>query len=80
MARFELYYTSEPSCQQGTFAEDDVERVVCRFDPDECDDDEAWGVYIRKVKPDTIEYAVGREDDFSSGEFQGKIYQKRLQE
>ncbi len=78
--RFELYYTSEPSSMQGKFGEEDVERVLCRFEPSACQDDETVGVYIRKVKPDTIEYAVGREADFSSGEFQGKTYPKRLQE
>ena len=75
---FELYYTREPKSLQGEFTESDVERVRCRFDAAECSDEDGVGVYIRKVKPDTVEYAVGRECDFSSKDFQGKKYTKQL--
>ena len=48
------------------------------FDKDACSDDDKVGVYIRKVKPDTVEYAVGREEDFETGDFKGKSDFKQL--
>ena len=77
-AEFELYYTKEPNSLNGEFTESDVDRVRCRFDAADCSEDDEVGVYIRKVKPDTIEYAVGRAEDFASGDFQGKKYTKQL--
>lgn len=77
-AEFELYYTKEPNSLKGEFTESDVERARCRFDGTDCSEDDEIGVYLRKVKPDTVEYAVGRAEDFASGEFQGKKYSKQL--
>ena len=77
---FELYYTKEPNSLKGEFTESDVARVRCRFDGADCSEDDEIGVYLRKVKPDTVEYAVGRAEDFASGQFQGKKYAKQLKE
>ena len=79
-AEFELYYTKEPNALTGEFTEADVARVRCRFDAADVSEDEKIGVYIRKVKPDTVEYAVGREEDFAAGKAQGKTYTKQLKE
>ena len=75
---FELYYTKEPNSLKGEFSESDVERERCLFDKDACSDDDEVGVYIRKVKPDTVEYAIGRKEDFETGNLQGKPYVKQL--
>ena len=51
--------------------------IHCRIDETDMIDDEDAGVYIRKVSPNEIEYAVGRPEDFIE-EFTGKIYRKKL--
>lgn len=75
---FELYYTKEANSLKGNFTESDVARVRCRFNAEECSDDDDVGVYLRKISPDTIEYAIGHDNDFASEEFQGNKYTKQL--
>ena len=76
---FELYYSSEPRALQGVLSVSKVSMVRCLIDEEEADDDETVGIYIRKVTPNLIEYAVGRESDFDKEDgFQGKIYKQSL--
>ncbi|MBQ6757843.1 MAG: hypothetical protein IJP42_01990, partial [Selenomonadaceae bacterium] len=72
---FELYYTTEPRALKGDLAADKVKMVHCLLD--DTSDDEDFGVYVRKVTPNQIEYAVGRADDFKD-DFSGKIYRQAL--
>ena len=51
--------------------------AYCVIDDDEVSDDDDVGIYIRKVDPNTIEYAVGSADDFSS-DFKGKTHSQKL--
>ena len=76
---FELYYTSEPRSLQNRMPVAQVKMVRCLFDAADVSDDDDVGVYIRKKGPNTIEYAVGRKEDFEKeAEFSGKIYPKDL--
>ena len=58
--------------------------VRCLLDDEEVNDDEEAGIYIRKVTPNLIEYAVGYKSDFDKeeeifkAEFHGKIHQQSL--
>ncbi len=69
---------------QGILTASQVSMVHCLLDDDEVNDDEEAGIYIRKVAPNLIEYAVGyksdfdKEDDAFKTEFQGKIHQQSL--
>lgn len=81
---FELYYSSEPRALQGLLSASQVSMVRCLLDDDEVNDDEEAGVYIRKVTPNLIEYAVGEKSDFDKeeeafkAEFKGRIHEQRL--
>ena len=75
---FELYYTKEPNCLEGSYGEDDVERVRCRLDSAAWQEADNAYVFIRKAAPSVVEYALGYEEDFKSGAFQGKICRKEL--
>ena len=77
---FELYYTSEPRALQGQMPIAQVKMVRCLFDEAEVSDDDDVGVYIRKTAPNTIEYAVGRAEDFEKGsaEISNKIRSQDL--
>ena len=72
---FELYYTTEPRALKGDLAADKVKMIHCLLD--DTSDAEDIGVYVRKVTPNQIEYAVGRADDFQKT-FSGKIYRQTL--
>ena len=74
---FELYYTTAPRSLQGQMSTAQVSMIHCRIDEADMIDDEKAGVYIRKVSPNEIEYAVGRPEDFIE-EFAGKVYRKKL--
>ena len=74
---FELYYTTAPRSLQGKMSTAQVSMIHCRIDEADMIDDEKAGVYIRKVSPNEIEYAVGRPEDFIE-EFAGKVYRKKL--
>ncbi len=74
---FELYYTMAPRSLQGKMSTAQVSMIHCRIDEADMIDDEKAGVYIRKVSPNEIEYAVGRPEDFIE-EFAGKVYRKKL--
>ena len=58
--------------------------IHCIIDDAEVSDDDDVGVYIRKVTPNKIEYAVGRKEDFDKdeeqfkNEFKGRIYEQKL--
>lgn len=81
---FELYYSSEPRALQGIMSASQVSMVRCLLDDEEVNDDEEAGIYIRKVTPNLIEYAVGYKSDFDKeeevfkAEFHGKIHQQSL--
>lgn len=62
---FEIYYTSEPQAIENQMPPEAVKHVNCRIEADDVSDADDTMIYIRKVKPDTIEYAVGTEGDFS---------------
>ena len=74
---FELYYTTAPRSLQGKMSTAQVSMIHCRIDDEDISDDEDAGIYIRKVSPNEIDYAVGCEDDFTE-EFAGKIYRQKL--
>ena len=74
---FEIYYTTAPRSLQNKMPVAQVSMVHCVFDEDEASDDDDCGVYVRKVSPNEIEYAVGTAEDFA-GEFGGKIYRQKL--
>ena len=81
---FELYYTSEPRALQNEMPIAEVQIVHCLLDEADVSDDDDVRVYIRKVAPNAIEYAVGCEEDFKKdaeafrAEFSGKIYAQNL--
>ena len=79
--RFELYYTKEARAITGSMSRNDVNIVRCRLSEADIepymDDDDAH-IFIRKVKPDTIEYAAGKDSDFSADTFKGKIYNQTI--
>lgn len=62
---FEIYYTSEPQAIENQMPPEAVKHVNCRIEADDVSDADDTMIYIRKVNPDTIEYAVGTEGDFS---------------
>lgn len=62
---FEIYYTSEPQAIENQMPPEAVKHVNCRIEADDVSDADDTMIYIRKVKPDTIEYTVGTEEDFS---------------
>ena len=74
---FEIYYTTTPRALKNNLSIEQVSMLRCMLDDDDVTDDDDVGVYIRKVNPNTIEYAVGTEKDFD-GEFKGKIYREKL--
>lgn len=62
---FEIYYTSEPQAIENQMPPEAVKHVNCRIEADDVSDADDTMIYIRKVNPDTIEYAVGTAGDFS---------------
>ena len=74
---FELYYTTAPRALQGEMTTAEVSMIHCLLDEDNTSDDDEVGVYIRKVAPNEIEYAVGLADDFV-GDYKGKTYRQTL--
>ena len=76
---FEIYYTKEAGAiNEGSLKSNEVNRIRCDLDEDDMSDDEDVFVFIRKTKPDTIEYAVGRAEDFI-GDVSGKnIYTQKI--
>ena len=74
---FEIYYTTIPRAMQGQLPIEEVSMLHCLIDDEDVTDDDAVGIYIRKVDPNTIEFAVGTEKDFA-GEFKGTIRRAKL--
>lgn len=62
---FEIYYTSEPQAIENQMPPEAVKHVNCRIEADDVSDADDTMIYIRKVNPDTIEYAVGTAGDFT---------------
>ena len=56
---FEIYYTAEPQDLEGQLSHDAVKYVNCRIDEADVSDDDNHMIFLRKVAPDAIEYAVG---------------------
>ena len=59
---FEIYYTAEPQALEGNLPEKAVKFVRCRIDKADVSDDEERMIFLRKVAPDAIEYAVGTKE------------------
>ena len=59
---FEIYYTAEPQALEGNLPEKAVKFVRCRIDKADVSDDEDRMIFLRKVAPDAIEYAVGTKE------------------
>ena len=59
---FEIYYTAEPQALEGQLPQDVVKYVNCRIDEADVSDDDNHMIFLRKVAPDAIEYAVGTKD------------------
>ena len=59
---FEIYYTAEPQALEGQLPQDAVKYVNCRIDAADVSDDDNHMIFLRKVAPDAIEYAVGTKD------------------
>ena len=74
---FELYYTTVPRALQNNMPAAQVAMIHCLIDDADISDDEDAGIYIRKISPNEIEYAVGTDKDFA-GEFKGKVYRQKL--
>ena len=74
---FELYYTTAPRALKNKMPVEQVSMIHCLIDENDLRDGDEYGVYIRKVSPNEIEYAVGRAEDFED-EFAGKIYRQKL--
>lgn len=75
---FELYYTTDAKALDEKIDESQVQMVRCSIDSDDVCDDDDVGIYIRKVTPDKIEYAVGKQSDFEDGELKMKVYSQML--
>ena len=78
--RFEIYYTRESSAIENKLSPSEVRSTNCIIGMDEVSDDDEVMIYIRKTKPDTIEYAVGIADEFTNEELvaKKKIYTVNL--
>lgn len=60
---FELCYTKDARAQKGDLMDRDIPRCACYLDENEISEDENIGVYIRKIDPETLEYAVGKVEN-----------------
>lgn len=61
---FEIYYTEESRALDGQMSEKDVKFVRCRIAEEDVSDDDDRMIFLRKVAPDAVEYAVGTEAEF----------------
>ena len=79
---FELYYTTKAQAVDGKLSRNEVAMLKCRIKDEELSDDDDVKIFMRKIKPDTIEYAVGTENEFktANGFKDKKIYTKVLKE
>ena len=75
---FEIYFTKESVSVEGQMRRGDVNVLICKIDEDEVTDDEDAFIYLRKVSPDTIEYAVGTAEDFEGDNFSGNIHKATI--
>ena len=65
---FEIYYTAEPQALEGKLPQNAVKYVRCRIDTADVSDDEDRMIFLRKVAPDAVEYAVGTEAEFKDAD------------
>ena len=65
---FEIYYTAEPQALEGKLPQNAVKYVRCRIDTADVSDDEDRMIFLRKVAPDAVEYAVGTESEFKDAD------------
>ncbi len=65
---FEIYYTAEPQALEGKLPQNAVKYVRCRIDAADVSDDEDRMIFLRKVAPDAVEYAVGTESEFKDAD------------
>lgn len=70
MERFELFYTKEAVAVDNDLDIRVVSTITCRLDKNDIIDDDNAHVYIRKVSPDTIEYAACMDSDFSDKNYE----------
>ncbi|MBQ6297437.1 MAG: hypothetical protein IJK81_07065 [Selenomonadaceae bacterium] len=75
---FEVYFTKEARAISGKLKRNEVNVIRCKLDKKDLSDEDDVFVYIRKATPDTIEYAVGRAEDFEDADFGGTIYSKKF--
>lgn len=61
---FEIHYTEESRALDGQMSEKDVKFVRCRIAEEDVSDDDDRMIFLRKVAPDAVEYAVGTEAEF----------------
>lgn len=62
---FEFYYTSEPRAEEGSIPISDVKQYA-HLKINEVSTDEDTYVFIHKKDSETIEYAVGKEEEFKN--------------
>ena len=65
---FEIYYTAEPQALEGKLPQKAVKYVRCRIDPADVSDDDDCMIFLRKVSPDAVEYAVGTGAEFKDAD------------
>ncbi|WP_295916935.1 hypothetical protein [uncultured Anaerovibrio sp.] len=73
---FELYFTKEARANKGDMLRSEVKVTRCKLSEADIepymDDDDAH-IFIRKVSPDTIEYAAGKDSDFAAETLSDKV-------
>ena len=67
-AYFEIYYTAEPQALEGKLPQTAVKYVRCRIDKADVSDDDDRMIFLRKVAPDAVEYAVGTKAEFKDAD------------
>ncbi len=67
-AYFEIYYTAEPQALEGKLPQKAVKYVRCRIDKADVSDDDDRMIFLRKVGPDAVEYAVGTKAEFEDAD------------
>ncbi len=80
-SEFEIYYTPDPMALQGNLPVEKVSRLRCFLEDSEVNDttEKDFGIYIRKVDPYTVDYAVGRKADFESSPLQNiNVHHQKL--
>ncbi len=58
---FEIYYTALPAAIENGLSRGSVKFKKCKIKEEEVKNDDSYMIYICKIKPDTIQYAVGTQ-------------------